>query len=320
LTRYNVEISPEVKGKKLGRVFQLLLERPQFAQSVSDQKSMVIALQPLNIQDGEVIDIVYRAEGQDDPLERAVTYHVRFVTPTPIDVGAFINLLTATSTTPAFPQQLETIQALNVLLGHQPQANDGVVSIGRNRHFSIDRSHQNTRNIQILGGGMEALRGYFQSVRPATGGLLLNVNVTHGVFFEPIPLSQLMPKMGTGNKVTLQKKLKKIRVNVTHLPVKKSKVTNLDIPRVKIIFALATQQDGRGEQHPPQIKEFGAGPKGVKFWLSAPPGAPTDSGGKGGKGKSPKKPAGPAPPANAYISVYDYFSKRKHAELSPSKN
>lgn len=31
LTRYNVEFLPEVKGKKLGRMFQLLLGKPEFA-------------------------------------------------------------------------------------------------------------------------------------------------------------------------------------------------------------------------------------------------------------------------------------------------
>ena len=119
---------------------------------------MVISLQRLQVQDGETFAIAYRAEGQDEPLERAITYTVRVVTPTPIDVGAFINFLTATTATPPFPHQLETIQALNVLLGHHPQTNDGVISFGQNRHFSTDRSQQNLHNMHMLGGGLATFK------------------------------------------------------------------------------------------------------------------------------------------------------------------
>lgn len=307
ITRYNVEVMPEAKGKKLNRIFQLLLEKPEFSQCVSDGKSIVVSLQPLNIQQEQTFAITYLAEGQDEPLNNAVTYTVRVVTPTSLDVAGFVNYLGATNTGPKFPQQSETIQALNILFGHHPQANDGVVSIGQNRHFLTDRSQQNVRNVQILGGGLESLRGYFQSVRPATGGLLLNVNVTHGVFLEPIRLDQIMPRLGTGNRITLQKKLKLVRVNVTHLPVKKNKA-NQNIPRVKTIFGLAHLQDGRGDAHPPQVKEFGAGPKDVKFWIAA---LPAPAGKKAGK--APQKSDGL--PTNAYITVFDYFRKSRNSYL-----
>jgi eukaryotic translation initiation factor 2C len=53
--------------------------------------------------------------------------------------------------------------------------------------------------------------------------MILNINVTHGIFSEPIRLSEPFPKFGTGNKVILQKKMKLVRVRVTHIPAKKSK-------------------------------------------------------------------------------------------------
>ena len=305
LTRYNVEVAPEAKGKKLSRVFQLLLEDPQFAGVGTEFKSMIISPQPLNIPDGHEVQIQYRADGEDEPLPNAVVYKVRIVTPTSLAVSDLDKYLSATNSGPAFPQKLETIQALNAIFGHHPQCHNEVVSIGQNRHFSIDRSPQNSRNIHVLGGGLESLRGYFQSIRPATGGILLNVNVTHGVFLEPIRLSDLFLKLGTGNLNTLQKKLKLVRVKVIHLPAKKSKF-NKEIPRVKTIFALAHPQDGRSEPHPPQVASFGAGPKGVKFYLSAAEGKP--EGGDKTKMK-PKKDAGPLLPTNTYISVFDYFRK-----------
>jgi eukaryotic translation initiation factor 2C len=308
LTRYNVEVLPEVKGRKLARVFQLLLELPEFAGVASDWKSMVVARQPLAVQDGQIFKIAYRKEGEEEPLDRAITYQVRVVTPISLSIADLVSYLSASAGGPDFPQRLEVIQGLNVLFGSYPQSHDGTESLAGNCHFSLDRSQQNARNIQVLGGGLEALRGYFQSVRPSTGGILLNVNVTHGVFFEPLRLDLLFARMGTGNRLTLQKKLKLTRVSVLHLPGKKDKKTNQEIPRIKTIFGLAHPQNGRkaGEQHPPQINEFGAGPKDVKFWLSDVPPAAAAAGAQPAKGK---KPSGPALPKNTYISVYDYFRK-----------
>lgn len=305
-TRYNVTVAPEAAGKKLKRIFQLLLEMPEFSGLATEYKSLLIARQPLKIPDPYTVSIQYRAEGQDEPLERATTYQVRVVTPTTLAVSDLVNHLSSTNAGSNFGQKDEVIQGLNALLGNHPQSQVGIVSIGQNRHFSIDRNPTNQHNIRVLGGGLESLRGFYQSARPATGGILLNVNVTHGVFLEPIRLDLMYPKLGTGNKSTLQKKLKRVRVEVTHLQHKKSKTTNQNIPMVKTIFGLAHDQDGRGDAHPPQIRAFGAGPKDVKFWLADL--SPPPAGGKSAaKGKTPKKPSGSALPTNAYISVFDYF-------------
>lgn len=311
-TRYNVTVTPEATGKKLKRVFQLLLEIPEFAGVATEYKSLLIARQRLDIPDPYVANIQYRSEGQDEPLERATRYQVRVVTPTTLALSDLVNHLSSTDAGSSFGQKDEVIQGLNALMGNQPQAQDGIVSIGQNRHFSIDRSPGNKHNVQVLGGGLESLRGYYQSARLATGGILLNVNVTHGVFLEPLRLDVMYPRLGTGNKITLQKKLKRARVEVTHLQNKKSKITNQNIPIVKTIFGLAHDQDGARDAHPPMIRSFGAGPKDVKFWLAdlspATPGKkPTD------KGKTPKKGSGPGMQTNAYISVFDYF---RHSKLS----
>jgi hypothetical protein len=309
LTRYNVEVSPEVTGKKLGRVFELLIALPEFAGVATEWKSFIVSPRPLNIPADFSVTIPYMAEGQDEPLARAITYTVRVVTPLSYSVSDLVNYLSAVNPGPNYLQKAEVVQVLNAVFGHHPHSQDGVVSIGQNRHFSLDRSQSNFHNIQQLGGGLESLRGYFKSVRPATGGLLLNVNVTHGVFLEPVSLDQIFPKLGTGNKITLQKKMKLVRVRVTHIPDKISKKTNQVIHRVKTIFGLANPQDGRSDAHPPQIAAFGAGPKGVKFWLA-------DEGSAGGKKdlvKAQKVPKGSGSGMgnNVYISVFDYFRRSK---------
>lgn len=170
----------------------------------------------------------------------------------------------------------------------------------------MDRSE-----IQTLGGGSESLRGYFQSVRPATGGLLLNVNVTHNVFLEPESLERLYPKLGTGSRTTLQTKLKNMRIRVTHLEPRFHRTTGREIPRVKILFGLAHPQNGKTDPHPPKVEAFGAGPKDVSFWLSAPELSKSGDAKSSSKAKStPSRAPGPPLPLNTYISVFDYFKKR----------
>jgi eukaryotic translation initiation factor 2C len=306
VTRYNVEVTPQAKGRKLARIFQLLLDLPEFAGDlVSDMSSMVISKVPLNVSDGYTTEIVYLAEGQDEPLDNAQRYTIKVVTPLSVIVSDFQTHLCAINPGADFNLRSETLQVLNVIFSHFPQSQAETVTTGKNRHFSISRSQANQQNIMSLGGGLESLRGFYSSVRAATGGLLLNVNVSHNVFIEPHPLSVLLPRLGTANKLGLQKKLKLIRVKLTHLPAKKNKKTNEDIPRVKTIFGLAHPEDGRQEEHPPQIKSYGGGPQEVKFWLNATPPA----GGSQAPTKG-KKAAGPKP-ANGYITVLDYFKSSK---------
>lgn len=307
LTRYNVEVSPEAKGKKLARIFQLFLALPEFSgeRIATEWKSFIVSPRKLNIPDGFQVQIPYVADGEDEPLDRATVYSVRLVTPLSFSVSNLVSYLGSVNPSPDDPQKAETVQVLNAVFGHHPKSQGGVVSIGQNRHYSIDHTQANVHNIKSLGGGLEALRGFFQSVRPATGGLLLNVNVTMGVFLEPGPLNALFPKLGTGNKITLNKKMKLVRVKVIHLPEKRSKTTKAAIPRIKTIFGLAQPQDGRTLPKPPQVQSYGAGPKGVKFWLNDVPPAVAAAGAKAPvKGKSS---GGPALPSNQYISVFDYF-------------
>jgi eukaryotic translation initiation factor 2C len=169
---------------------------------------MIISSRPLNILSEYSIGIPYLAEGQDEPLASAITHTVRVVTPLSFSVSDLVSYLCAVNWGPSYLQKAEIVQVLNALFGHYSQAHDSVVSIGQNRHFSLDRSQQNAHR-------------YFQSVRPATSGLLFNINVTGGIFLEPIRLGELFPKFG--NKVILQKKMKLVRVRVTHIPAKKSK-------------------------------------------------------------------------------------------------
>uniref|UniRef100_A0A131XXA7 Putative eukaryotic translation initiation factor 2c n=1 Tax=Ixodes ricinus TaxID=34613 RepID=A0A131XXA7_IXORI len=89
-------------------------------------------------------------------------------------------------------------------------------------------------NFSSIGGGLELWHGYQTSVRPAQWKPLLNVNTVATAFFEGGPLLELVSKVlgdRRGNLdlnqtrrlndiqfVKLNKKLKKLKIKVTHLP------------------------------------------------------------------------------------------------------
>ncbi|KAH8668088.1 QDE2 protein [Tricladium varicosporioides] len=320
VTRYNVEVSPEAQGRKLYRIFELLIELPEFRGVISDMKSMIISRSPLTgISNGHTVQIQYRGDGQDEPLENAPTYNIRIVTPLTVNISDLNDYLAAVQPGPVFVQKAEFIQILNVIFGHHAQSHSEIVSTGQNRHFSISRAESNRHNIRALGGGLESLRGFYQSVRAATGGLLVNVNVSHNVFLQPERLDRLYGALGSNNKVTLNKKLKSVRVDVLHLPGKNK--NGREIRRTKIIFGLAHQQDGSSEDHPPQIASFGAGPKHVKFWLAAqtaPAAKPASGKAKKSSGSGGSK-TGAGLPSNQYISVFDYF-RLKYPQIPLSEH
>ncbi|KAG4034145.1 hypothetical protein MFRU_003g01200 [Monilinia fructicola] len=302
LNRYMVDITPnmDTTKKKRTQLFRLILKLPELASIpiATDYASMLITPKKLSFKDDGVFSIPWRNEGEDDPLPNAQVYQVRIGSPTSFNISNFIQFLSKSSATGVSDvQKEETIQVMNTLMGFYAESDKGIVSIAGKRHFSTARKG-NEHNFTTLNMGLEAIRGFYQSVRPATGRLLLNVNVTHSVFLESAPLANLFQRLGYGHSVV--DKIKRKRVEVTHLPAKKSKA-GMTIPREKSIWDLARPTDGRTEDHPPQVARYGAGPKDVKFYISTEPlSTKSDT---TPKSKSKKQ----ASKANVYISVYDYF-------------
>ena len=82
------------------------------------------------------------------------------------------------------PKFEEAVDALNVVLGHTARTEDGVSVIGSKRFFNTQPDPDgNSPERRILFHGLLGIcRGYFQSLRLSTGRLLLNTNVSYGVF------------------------------------------------------------------------------------------------------------------------------------------
>jgi hypothetical protein len=78
-----------------------------------------------------------------------------------IEVEAMLSHMSTLQTGPS-PNQAQTIQTLNVLLGHYPRASPTISTIASNSHFPLKAAGID------LGGGLSALRGYFRSVHTTT--------------------------------------------------------------------------------------------------------------------------------------------------------
>ncbi|KAI9763510.1 MAG: hypothetical protein M1840_000463 [Geoglossum simile] len=298
LYRYRVDVNPTVKGKKLKRIFALLLEDKLFSRVqgrvATDHKVNIISRERIPEPQSKV-SVHYRPENEDEPRERAAVFTASIEEIGTLTMSELLDYVRSTNTNAAYDGKDQAIQALNIIMAYSPSTNPNNVSVGRNKFYptNVNAARQN------LSATLQVIRGYYSSVRAATGRILLNVNVSHTVFIRPDRLDILINsfRRDYGRNVnTLQKFLERVRVEVNHLPAKKNK-SGQSIQRVKTISGLATKNDGQGQQNPPRVASFGCGAKEVEFFFGDLPGQKPST--KPGAKVAPKK----------YITVFEFFLK-----------
>lgn len=315
LSRYHLDIAADSAGrsapvgKKARHIVRLLLNEhfPKEKQSIaSDFRSTLIST--VKLTEGK-FDVRYKEDLEDDYPENARVHVVTVQYTGEVNPADLVNYLTSTNASSMLESKEEIIAALNMILGQHPKTDDGVVSIGANRHYSL---RQDTMESFNLGGGLSALRGFFISVRAATARVLLNVQVKYIACYNQGPLVHVIGDFRTKNTYRLEKLLKGLRVRITHIARKNSRGEAR--PRIKSIQSLANRGDAGASANPPKVSRHGAGPNDVEFFLNeaapkpvaAVPGAPEP---KSKKGKKPPR-AGPAE-AGRYITVAAFFKKGK---------
>ncbi|KAH8715284.1 Protein argonaute 5 [Beauveria bassiana] len=323
LYRYSIQIKPEPVRRKQFRLVELLLQSaelaPQRGELATDFRSTLLSKMKLS-SDDFTVKVQYRAEGEDEPPAGAANYAVQVAYTTTLRMSDLMNYLASTSIDERFDERSEWEQTFNIFLNHYAKATKTLVAIGASKTFSLS---QHTGQAD-LGSGLQVLRGFFSSVRIATGRVLVNLNVSHAAFYHAGPLPVLMNSYGVRSTTALENFLKLVRIQTTHLPEKRNKAGEI-ILRLKTIFGLARKDDGHGLAHPPRISRHGAGAKDVQFWLErdAPPQNSTAARGATDK-KSKAKGKSTAQPdtseSGKYISVFDFFKTTynrtlRHPEL-----
>ena len=165
---------------------------------VTDFKSTLISRRKLEIVTPE-FSIKYRAENEDEPRASATTYRNRLQHTGTLAVAELTEFLTSTDLNSHYGDKLPMIQALNILRDNYAKSTPDIAATGSSKSLSLDVNASKRE----LCAGLTALRGFFSSVRVATCRILVNVNVTHGAFYDPIPLDQLIQKYGPAHGLTV---------------------------------------------------------------------------------------------------------------------
>ncbi|KAI0050290.1 argonaute-like protein [Auriscalpium vulgare] len=228
LHEYDVSISP-AQGTKIRRVkrriFQLAEQAPDWVEKglrgnvAHDHSAKLIAakvlVQPLTIR------VPFYDEDEDGPRTdgkgKEYTLTIKYIQA--IDTGNLQNYLMGDLQSRNI-DILPVIAALNLILAAHPnrtQAGGGVM-VGRNRFF-----FPTVQPPVPLGGGLEAWRGFFSSVRPAFKQLMVNVNVCTTAFYQEGNLAESMmafERSSFGARASAF--VRGVRVKTDHLGFRKS--------------------------------------------------------------------------------------------------
>jgi len=115
---------------------------------------------------------------------------------------------------------LPVISALNLILAAHPNRTQGGggVMVGRNRYF-----FPSAAPIVPLGGGLEAWRGFYSSVRPSFKQLMVNVNVCTTAFYTEGNLAAAMLAFSNASfAARMSAFVKGVRVKTNHLNYRKT--------------------------------------------------------------------------------------------------
>ncbi|KAJ4259792.1 hypothetical protein NW762_007724 [Fusarium torreyae] len=291
--------SREVKGRKLYFVIREALneltKNDKKLLLATEFKSQLVSLRKIEFENNDNT-LRLSMTSQVNPNKTEV-FEVAFHGPTEARVDTmlkYVNSTTGTSNdTPsasddsddpakafAFPKFPDVVDALNVIFGFIPRSKiDEISAVGSSRFFSF-KNGGITTDMTARGRPLIAARGYFQSVRLGTGRLLLNTNVTHGVFkisgkcdeifrhFKAFA-AQRSDRSGTNKLRLLNKFLPKTRVWATF------KLSNgKEVRRPKTIQGLVSALEIKKVWSGPNPPKFDddwdfVGPKNVSFYLEA---------------------------------------------------
>lgn len=311
------KIVPKVGGPKLTQIIRLMVDESNELAGyrhhvVTDFKSILISTKRFPIKgDSHFIDVKYKSEGEDEPLNQAQVYRIPITLTNTLTVGELVADLTSTNPAIQYDSKLEMIQSLNIFLNHYAKTNGNLVTVGSSKTFIWNAGNENSMS---LGCGLVAIRGFITSVRAATNRILININVSHGAFYQEGALTGLIRAFMAqpGRTATLHELglfIEKLRIRTSHLGEKKNR-HGIVILSQKSIFSLARPyRPGRNMpqlEKPPEVRRFGAGPKDVRFWLRE-------------RTKVTDRLVGPQPVEagpGRYITVYDYFRNTYNIETN----
>jgi eukaryotic translation initiation factor 2C len=259
LCRYSVAFSDnELPKPKKKRLIEMLLQRPPFAKLpvASDWAQILVSPEkiPLEGSRPEFTLEWYPRDGDPpsppnpDDTKKQIDTRKKNTYQLMVEELGTVSLTSVlqdlAQPTSNYPLKLETIQALNVLMAHGPSSDANITTAGGNKFYPFGKHPQ----VQMtdLGTGLQALRGYFSSVRTGVNRILVNVNVATGAFYKPGPLLDVMrelspngPPANKFQQANLARFFRKLRIETNYLPDRKSKTKGATKRKVHVIADLS---------------------------------------------------------------------------------
>ena len=269
---------PVPTGKKAEQVIKLFLDLPELRPYkngiFTDFKANFFSGQKLP-DDVRCLKVQYRAENNAEARPDALTYTVRLIENVrkSIDLATLRTKYQGGDLTSFQYDRQELIQALNILFLHYARSSPNCLATGGRRSFPSQGQIPDGAWWNIW-GGLWALRGSFSSIRVVGSNILLNVNLSHGAFYNTGRLDALIDNFHEGghSRVELEAFLRGLRVGLTHYKDSNGKMVRPD-QRVKTIVRLARTSDGMSDSdnpprdyHRPVVVSDFCGPKDVSFW------------------------------------------------------
>ncbi|KDR72808.1 hypothetical protein GALMADRAFT_158483 [Galerina marginata CBS 339.88] len=217
---YVVEILPKTDINRIKmRLFDILERSPNFQQFLPyvahDRSQRLVCSkklpQPLDVQ------VPFFEDHEKGPGKDPKTYTFSIKFERELNTSELTSYMNGQPNARDY-DPLPLISALNLVL--QQHANRTGVRVGKSRYFFPTSSEKHN-----LGPGVEAIQGFYASVRPAYKQLMVNVNVCMTAFIVPGNLAarlQEFSQNSRGAMATLPKGMvKSIRVKTLHLNHKK---------------------------------------------------------------------------------------------------
>ena len=186
--RYRITVDPESqhgqqllepKNKKLKRIIKIWLNLLQSSLRelpvATDFKSTVICTE--RIPKGWWVTRVNYLHEDDQALGAVPQRYMLQIeeTPPPLEISVLKDFLASTDLIAPFEDRELMLQALNIIFGHHSKSSPTITVIGSNRAYPNESTEK-----WPLTGGLEAIRGYFLSVRLASFRSIVNVCQSRG--------------------------------------------------------------------------------------------------------------------------------------------
>jgi eukaryotic translation initiation factor 2C len=276
LHRYTVDYADNEMAKpKKRRAIEQILQMPAFQKlnHATDFAATIVTTEKLDdafLNKGN-LEIVLPLQGSDKPLdapandapEHIKKARARNTVKFKITSGGSFNLndlsdvINSTSSQAHYGGYQNLVQMLNIIMCKAPNEANGVAKLPGNKFYPHEGLLGQGGNPGVealdLAGGLVALRGYYSSVRCATGRILLNLNVTSGAFYHSVPLLDLAARFGGRDPERWEIFIRKLKVQYE----RPGKEPQQSVKTIKTILSLAKPMPPNRGQPKVLVKRFG---------------------------------------------------------------